>query len=226
MELEQPNPEKETSDHDHQQQSGSGGSQLATIRSYECTFCKRGFSNAQALGGHMNIHRKDKAKLRQASSNIVINETPPPPPQQQQQQYYQQPNLDIPKMSTSNSPIPMNSLEAKSTIPRWPWFLTSEGAPTDHANTSLIRAADQNRVGDPQLVQQLPLFAVTPPDHHNDQKPAVDHHNHQAIDHEKIEKGLSSTSSSSSGSELDLELRLGPEPQDSSPPAVGTRKFF
>ncbi|XP_076890702.1 transcriptional regulator TAC1-like [Bidens hawaiensis] len=33
-------------------------------RSYECTFCKRGFTNAQALGGHMNIHRKDKAKAK------------------------------------------------------------------------------------------------------------------------------------------------------------------
>ncbi|KZV37608.1 hypothetical protein F511_41885 [Dorcoceras hygrometricum] len=32
-------------------------------RSYECNFCKRGFTNAQALGGHMNIHRKDKAKV-------------------------------------------------------------------------------------------------------------------------------------------------------------------
>ncbi|XP_072959139.1 transcriptional regulator TAC1-like [Typha angustifolia] len=32
---------------------------------YECVFCKRGFSNAQALGGHMNIHRKDRAKMRQ-----------------------------------------------------------------------------------------------------------------------------------------------------------------
>jgi hypothetical protein len=30
-------------------------------RSYECSFCKRGFTNAQALGGHMNIHRKDRA---------------------------------------------------------------------------------------------------------------------------------------------------------------------
>nr|XP_043609559.1 transcriptional regulator TAC1-like [Erigeron canadensis] len=28
---------------------------------YTCTFCKRGFSNAQALGGHMNVHRKDRA---------------------------------------------------------------------------------------------------------------------------------------------------------------------
>lgn len=31
-------------------------------RFYECAFCKRGFNTAQALGGHMNIHRKDKAK--------------------------------------------------------------------------------------------------------------------------------------------------------------------
>ncbi|KAJ0245683.1 C2H2-type domain-containing protein [Hirschfeldia incana] len=36
-------------------------------RPYICEFCERGFSNAQALGGHMNIHRKDRAKLRQAN---------------------------------------------------------------------------------------------------------------------------------------------------------------
>ncbi|KNA08853.1 hypothetical protein SOVF_158970, partial [Spinacia oleracea] len=34
------------------------------VRSYTCNFCKKGFSNAQALGGHMNIHRRDRAKLR------------------------------------------------------------------------------------------------------------------------------------------------------------------
>ncbi|KAH6770012.1 hypothetical protein C2S52_014815 [Perilla frutescens var. hirtella] len=38
-------------------------------RSYECTFCKRGFTNAQALGGHMNIHRKDKAKAKAKQKN-------------------------------------------------------------------------------------------------------------------------------------------------------------
>ncbi|KAL5197509.1 hypothetical protein ABZP36_001021 [Zizania latifolia] len=27
---------------------------------YECNYCKRGFTNAQALGGHMNIHRKER----------------------------------------------------------------------------------------------------------------------------------------------------------------------
>ncbi|XVE76416.1 hypothetical protein DITRI_Ditri12bG0170900 [Diplodiscus trichospermus] len=36
-------------------------------RPYTCSFCKKGFSNAQALGGHMNIHRKDRAKLRESS---------------------------------------------------------------------------------------------------------------------------------------------------------------
>ncbi|KAJ7979916.1 transcriptional regulator TAC1-like [Quillaja saponaria] len=38
-------------------------------RSYKCTFCKRGFTNAQALGGHMNIHRKDRAKNKQFTGN-------------------------------------------------------------------------------------------------------------------------------------------------------------
>ncbi|KAG8370362.1 hypothetical protein BUALT_Bualt14G0109000 [Buddleja alternifolia] len=47
-------------------------------RSYECTFCKRGFTNAQALGGHMNIHRKDKAKAKAKQKNqesIKMNES-------------------------------------------------------------------------------------------------------------------------------------------------------
>ncbi|KAK8935481.1 Transcriptional regulator TAC1 [Platanthera zijinensis] len=30
-------------------------------RSYLCIFCKRGFCTAQALGGHMNIHRNHRA---------------------------------------------------------------------------------------------------------------------------------------------------------------------
>ncbi|XP_031376641.1 transcriptional regulator TAC1-like [Punica granatum] len=38
-------------------------------RSYECVYCKRGFTNAQALGGHMNIHRKDRANKSFLSSS-------------------------------------------------------------------------------------------------------------------------------------------------------------
>ncbi|XP_062184476.1 uncharacterized protein LOC133888305 [Phragmites australis] len=33
-------------------------------RSYTCTFCRREFRSAQALGGHMNVHRRDRAKMR------------------------------------------------------------------------------------------------------------------------------------------------------------------
>ncbi|PIN07595.1 hypothetical protein CDL12_19831 [Handroanthus impetiginosus] len=39
---------------------------------YRCTFCSRGFSNAQALGGHMNIHRKDRAKLKEFPNEISL----------------------------------------------------------------------------------------------------------------------------------------------------------
>ncbi|XP_062217216.1 transcriptional regulator SUPERMAN-like [Phragmites australis] len=36
-------------------------------RSYPCSFCKREFRSAQALGGHMNVHRRDRARLRHGS---------------------------------------------------------------------------------------------------------------------------------------------------------------
>ncbi|OIT08176.1 PREDICTED: transcriptional regulator SUPERMAN-like [Nicotiana attenuata] len=42
-------------------------------RSYECVFCKRGFNTAQALGGHMNIHRKDRIRNRSISQSSIIN---------------------------------------------------------------------------------------------------------------------------------------------------------
>ncbi|KAG0487830.1 hypothetical protein HPP92_006641 [Vanilla planifolia] len=47
---------------------GSPRSGADHARSYDCSFCKRGFSNAQALGGHMNIHRRDRAKMKRAQS--------------------------------------------------------------------------------------------------------------------------------------------------------------
>ncbi|KAL9266588.1 Mitochondrial carrier protein MTM1-like protein [Drosera capensis] len=34
-------------------------------RSYTCSFCRREFKSAQALGGHVNVHRRDKARLKQ-----------------------------------------------------------------------------------------------------------------------------------------------------------------
>ncbi|XP_010543923.1 PREDICTED: probable transcriptional regulator RABBIT EARS [Tarenaya hassleriana] len=33
-------------------------------RTYRCSFCGREFRSAQALGGHMNVHRRDRARLK------------------------------------------------------------------------------------------------------------------------------------------------------------------
>ncbi|PON62583.1 TFIIH C1-like domain containing protein [Parasponia andersonii] len=34
------------------------------VKNYTCSFCKRHFKSAQALGGHMNVHRRERARLR------------------------------------------------------------------------------------------------------------------------------------------------------------------
>nr|GMC81737.1 zinc finger protein 10-like [Ipomoea batatas] len=51
-------------------------------RSYTCNFCRREFRSAQALGGHMNVHRRDRAKLKHSSPSrdlsVPINNNPPP----------------------------------------------------------------------------------------------------------------------------------------------------
>lgn len=58
-------------------------------RSYSCSFCKREFRSAQALGGHMNVHRRDRARLRQYSPpkngqfslfNLNLDPNPSPSP--------------------------------------------------------------------------------------------------------------------------------------------------
>ncbi|XP_008222038.1 PREDICTED: probable transcriptional regulator RABBIT EARS [Prunus mume] len=184
-----------------------GASQAA--KSYECTFCKRGFSNAQALGGHMNIHRKDKAKLKQVSSSNTIETK-----QHQQQQRL----LDIPKMPSSySSPIlpTINSSEhnklkpshdAERNTSTWPWFLNKEGDATMRHNI------DPNHLSH-QVQQQLPLFSQAPSQARVHENPGLQQaHGDQGLQ--------------PSGSELDLELRLGPERQDSSSKANTTRKFF
>lgn len=47
--------------------SGSVGGCIWPPRSYSCSFCGREFRSAQALGGHMNVHRRDRARLKQIS---------------------------------------------------------------------------------------------------------------------------------------------------------------
>lgn len=48
--------------------AGALGGCVWPPRSYSCSFCRREFRSAQALGGHMNVHRRDRARLKQSLS--------------------------------------------------------------------------------------------------------------------------------------------------------------
>ncbi|KAL5784743.1 hypothetical protein ACOSQ2_007135 [Xanthoceras sorbifolium] len=61
--------ETSSEENDHRLEQVKEDTAATTKRSYECTFCKRGFTNAQALGGHMNIHRKDRAKNKKVTGS-------------------------------------------------------------------------------------------------------------------------------------------------------------
>ncbi|XP_021279247.1 probable transcriptional regulator RABBIT EARS [Herrania umbratica] len=197
METDQPAPE-------NPDQGSPDDQRTSPARSYECTFCKRGFSNAQALGGHMNIHRRDKAKLKQASS----------PGETTQQSLDIVPKI-IPSSYSPNHPScttvlqpradAKSSQEIRSSPGKWPWVIQGD----DDADKR-----DKTHVGE---IRQLPLF---------DEKPSTTDQNYPSSQVQGgIGKGISSSQWSSGSDQLDLELRLGPEPQDSSP-TMTTKKFF
>ncbi|XP_071720725.1 uncharacterized protein [Rutidosis leptorrhynchoides] len=50
-----------------------GGCCIWPPRSYTCSFCRREFRSAQALGGHMNVHRRDRARLKQINNSSPKN---------------------------------------------------------------------------------------------------------------------------------------------------------
>ncbi|KAJ9180688.1 hypothetical protein P3X46_008901 [Hevea brasiliensis] len=83
-------------------------------RSYICSFCKKGFSNAQALGGHMNIHRKDRAKLREASDENLLSlditkSMNPANPADHPHQVSEDKNLLVLESSEEGSSVPKTS---------------------------------------------------------------------------------------------------------------------
>ncbi|KAE8698261.1 hypothetical protein F3Y22_tig00110600pilonHSYRG00083 [Hibiscus syriacus] len=47
-------------------------------RSYTCSFCKRELRSAQALGGHMNVHRGERARLLRNSPPPFLSSNPNP----------------------------------------------------------------------------------------------------------------------------------------------------
>lgn len=113
-------------------------------RTYDCNFCKGGFSNAKALGGHMNIHRKDKAKLKQSF----------PVTESRQQQFSENTKTTLsPAYNLVHQTISTNPERRAAVADNLPWNHYLEETDT----TSTTRS-DQCFVGEPE---QLPLFDKT-----------------------------------------------------------------
>ncbi|XP_010262602.1 PREDICTED: uncharacterized protein LOC104601104 [Nelumbo nucifera] len=159
-------------------------------RSYGCTFCKRGFSNAQALGGHMNIHRKDRAKLKQPSSSsssqlsLDISQKNPSHPAAVSTEY------ELPELESRD--------DRKSSL-NWACVV---GSREDVEREEI-------RVGE---LRQLSLFVEMPSGSSGDRRSGSCGAGHE-------ERRMQSTYCSAEEG-LDLELRLGPEPQDTSTPGT------
>ncbi|KAG2334790.1 hypothetical protein Bca52824_005970 [Brassica carinata] len=83
---------------------GGGGGCMWPPRSYTCSFCGREFKSAQALGGHMNVHRRDRARLKQQSLSSSSTDQATPLDYDHHQQVQKQPEvLDVgPKFPISD----------------------------------------------------------------------------------------------------------------------------
>lgn len=132
-------------------------SSSSSSRCYTCTFCKRGFSNAQALGGHMNVHRRDRAARLQAESI------------QEETLVSTQATLDLNSVD-HDQPQAQSSFDddvAEGSAPKRPWFLTQ--ATNNHKYPG--KKDDDNDVISKKQLLQLSLSSSTSTDpHHSSNK--------------------------------------------------------
>ncbi|XP_062094320.1 transcriptional regulator TAC1-like [Humulus lupulus] len=181
-------------------QSGPAAHQA---RSYSCSFCKRGFSNAQALGGHMNIHRRDRAIIRQRSSEEnQVNES-----------------------SESSNPVHRNndvhglSSEAQKSIVTTTDDHQNQNLPSNSIQLELSLLLEQQSK---PRVNSLPMMMMGSDDHGR-----LEGNNRDRAPQVPFFVGESSVAAAEERKteELDLELRLGPERHHDTT-TLSTREFF
>uniref|UniRef100_A0A0A0LD32 C2H2-type domain-containing protein n=2 Tax=Cucumis sativus TaxID=3659 RepID=A0A0A0LD32_CUCSA len=201
--------------------------------SYSCSFCRREFRSAQALGGHMNVHRRDRAMLNQSSNN---NNDPNFTTTTNSLSLFQSPSSSSSShhnLSTLPNPNPSSAVTASCG-----GRSDSKALGKDVIGSSCSRVRDKHHVGIGVLDEGLNFGGFGPSQpttsslfyHDDDQDDPgvvagckrrktddetstiqfyvkssnlVENHHHQHIQSEVI--GLSSTSLH----DLDLELRLG-----------------
>ncbi|KAB5537627.1 hypothetical protein DKX38_015160 [Salix brachista] len=102
-------------------------------RSYTCSFCRREFKSAQALGGHMNVHRRDRARLRRSPPRdaqcpiLNLNLNPNPNPTLCPPFTHTLPSLVSPPLSALSTP------PLASELRKW----TIDGTPLDPSSSEL-----------------------------------------------------------------------------------------
>ncbi|XP_068639223.1 transcriptional regulator SUPERMAN-like [Aristolochia californica] len=121
-------------------------------RSYSCSFCRREFMSAQALGGHMNVHRRDRARLRQSppwdgqASNLNSNPYPSPNPS---------PNQN-PSLSSSSPPPTEIPVAVTQRFPSWlsPSFTCVTSSSPSSSSSGEARISGQLDSTDPPSLKE------------------------------------------------------------------------
>ncbi|KAF7144490.1 hypothetical protein RHSIM_Rhsim04G0161800 [Rhododendron simsii] len=194
-------------------------------RSYSCSFCRREFRSAQALGGHMNVHRRDRARLNQ-SPYPHNNETLP------KHQYHDQDHIpnpctslgckpnhpgpdqvvfSSPSLASSFSPAPLATLENRDERIFLPTVsprnsienLRIQSTPSSRSNLKMV-VRQIRRAGDGEeeegMIMSCKRRRTTDSNSSGDR-------NSTPLQSEVLDQ-LSSTSTEEE-EEVDLELRLG-----------------
>lgn len=183
----------ENSKSSDQDSLGDGGDLVGGFswppRSYTCTFCKREFRSAQALGGHMNVHRRDRARLRQMPSSQTFSSS------------YTLLNLNL---HPNPKPNPnLSSYFSSSTSPTMlPPLISSSSPSTTHPSYCLCPRGGANLT---TMKSQIPPFGVCKYDGFSSEKEGKIAKKSDIV-RLNLEIGLLGESKSD---DLDLELRLG-----------------
>ncbi|XVF51974.1 hypothetical protein PTKIN_Ptkin04bG0227500 [Pterospermum kingtungense] len=162
-------------------------------RSYTCTFCRREFRSAQALGGHMNVHRRDRARLHQthrAGAAALINPTSS--------------SSATTAASTSTLLIPTQEFATNGRF----CLLYQLPSPS----TGVFTSPPMSACSYPSL-----SFPITPPGLYNSSPSSLCYSTKPATSTSPAVDNINDNSfkEASSTEELDLELRLGHRPTTS-----------
>ncbi|CAL5018300.1 unnamed protein product [Urochloa decumbens] len=109
--------------------------------SYTCGYCRREFRSAQALGGHMNVHRRDRARLRQCCSPAWPSSSLPAGPNHLAASPHPQQHHRAPLPNLNCSPLHCAAAGAASEAPVIYSFFSTTAAASSTTVAAATKAA-------------------------------------------------------------------------------------